>query len=99
MGETKQMSKRAGTMVTLEELLESIGIDAARFSLVDRSSDSTLDLDLEKAKLKSEENPVYYVQYAHARICSILKRADEDGVERHSEATYTKVEDQGASLF
>lgn len=99
MGETKQMSKRAGTMVTLEELLESIGIDAARFFLVDRSSDSTLDLDLEKAKLKSEENPVYYVQYAHARICSILKRADEDGIVRHSGAPYTKVEEQERELI
>lgn len=99
MGETKQMSKRAGTMVTLEELLQSIGIDAARFFLIDRSSDSTLDLDLEKAKLKSEENPVYYVQYAHARICSILKRADEDGLERRSGAPYTKVEDQERELI
>jgi arginyl-tRNA synthetase len=79
-GERKQMSKRAGTMVTLEELLDSIGVDAARFFLVDRSHDSTLDLDLEKAKLKSEENPVYYVQYAHARISSILRKAEEEGV-------------------
>ncbi len=81
MGEKQQMSKRAGKMVTLEELLDSIGVDAARFFLVDRSHDSTLDLDLEKAKLKSEENPVYYVQYAHARICSILRKAAEDRVD------------------
>jgi arginyl-tRNA synthetase len=80
MGERKQMSKRAGTMVTLSELLDSIGVDAARFFLVDRSHDTTLDLDLEKAKLQSEENPVYYVQYAHARISSILRRAREEGV-------------------
>ncbi len=80
LGEKKQMSKRKGTMVTLEELLDSIGVDAARFFLVERSNDSTLDLDLEKAKLKSEENPVYYVQYAHARICSILRRSEEEGV-------------------
>jgi len=71
------MSKRKGTMVSLEELIDNIGADASRFYLVDRSADSTLDLDLEKAKLKSEENPVYYVQYAHARICSILKRTEE----------------------
>lgn len=78
MGERKQMSKRAGTMVTLGELIESIGVDAARFFLVDRSHDSTLDLDIEKAKLKSEENPVYYVQYAHARISSILRKAEAE---------------------
>ena len=74
------MSKRAGTMVTLTELLDSIGVDAVRFFLVDRSHDSTLDLDLEKARLKSEENPVYYVQYAHARICSILRKAEEENL-------------------
>ena len=79
-GERKQMSKRAGTMVTLEELLGSIGIDAARFFLVDRSHDSTLDLDLEKAKQKTEENPVYYVQYAHARISSILRKAAAENI-------------------
>ena len=80
MGEKQQMSKRAGKMVTLAELLDSIGVDAARFFLVDRSHDSTLDLDLEKARLKSEENPVYYVQYAHARISSILRKAEDDCV-------------------
>ena len=80
MGERKQMSKRAGTMVTLDELVEGIGIDAARFFLVDRGHDTTLDLDMEKAKLKSEENPVYYVQYAHARITSILRKAESEGV-------------------
>ncbi|MCL4473488.1 MAG: arginine--tRNA ligase [Actinobacteria bacterium] len=87
MGERKQMSKRAGTMVTLQELLDSIGTDAARFFLVERSNDSTLDLDLEKAKLQSEENPVYYVQYAHARICSILRRAAEQGVAEPADNT------------
>jgi arginyl-tRNA synthetase len=80
MGEKKQMSKRAGRMVTLSELIDSIGVDAARFFLVDRSHDSTLDLDLEKARLRSEENPVFYVQYAHARICSIMRKAEEEGL-------------------
>ncbi len=79
MGERRQMSKRAGTMVTLAELVDGIGVDAARFFLVDRSHDTTLDLDMEKAKLKSEENPVYYVQYAHARICSILRKSETGG--------------------
>ena len=97
MGERKQMSKRAGTMVTLEELLDSIGVDAARFYLVERSNDSTLDLDLEKAKLKSEENPVYYVQYAHARIHSILRRAqDEIGAVDGDAASYDSLEEPGA---
>jgi arginyl-tRNA synthetase len=99
MGERKQMSKRAGTMVTLEELLETIGVDAARFFLVDRSNDSTLDLDLEKAKLKSEENPVYYVQYAHARICSILKRAEEEGVSLSADTRYFSLEGQERELI
>ncbi|MHB0916101.1 MAG: arginine--tRNA ligase [Thermoleophilia bacterium] len=88
LGERKQMSKRAGTMVTLEELIDSIGVDAARFFLVDRSQETTLDLDLEKARLKSEENPVYYVQYAHARISSILKRAREEQLPAGDAAAY-----------
>ncbi|MBE0429777.1 MAG: arginine--tRNA ligase [Thermoleophilia bacterium] len=79
MGERKQMSKRAGTMVTLSELIDSIGVDAARFFLVDRSHDSPMDLDIDKARMQSEENPVYYVQYAHARISSILRKAREAG--------------------
>jgi len=99
MGERKQMSKRAGTMVTLEELIDSIGVDAARFFLVDRSHDTTLDLDLEKAKLRSEENPVYYVQYAHARICSILARAREEGVAAGAGDSYGDVTDEERSLI
>lgn len=98
LGERKQMSKRKGTMVSLEELVDSIGVDAARFYLVDRSADSTLDLDLEKAKLKSEENPVYYVQYAHARICSILKRAEEIVTASGDSVTYSSLESQERDL-
>ncbi|MHB9112460.1 MAG: arginine--tRNA ligase [Thermoleophilia bacterium] len=98
LGERKQMSKRKGTMVSLEELVDSIGVDAARFYLVDRSADSTLDLDLEKAKLKSEENPVYYVQYAHARICSILKRSEEIGSDSGDSAAYVSLESQEREL-
>ncbi len=99
MGERKQMSKRAGTMVTLEELIDSIGVDSARFFLVDRSCDSTLDLDLEKAKLKSDENPVYYVQYAHARIHSILRHAKEDGVTSTPNTTCDTIEDPERELI
>jgi arginyl-tRNA synthetase len=72
-GELKQMSTRRGEMVTLAELIEAIGVDAARFFLVMRSQDQTLDLDLSLARQQSAENPVYYVQYAHARIASILR--------------------------
>jgi arginyl-tRNA synthetase len=81
-GERAQMSKRAGEYVTLDELLGEIGVDAARWYLLARSHDTTVDLDLDLAREQSSENPVYYVQYAHARICSILAKA---GVERARE--------------
>ncbi len=71
-GEAKKMSKRAGTVVTLGDLLDDIGVDAARFFLVQRSHETPLDLDLDLAREQSQENPVYYVQYAHARVHSIL---------------------------
>ena len=80
-GELVMMSKRAGDVVLLSELLDDVGKDAARFFFLMRSADSTLDFDLELAKQQSAENPVYYVQYAHARICSILRNAKEIGVE------------------
>ncbi len=72
-GESRQMSTRRGEMVTLGELIDAIGVDAARFFLVMRSHDQTLDLDLSLARRQSQENPVYYVQYAHARIASIVR--------------------------
>lgn len=71
-GEAAKMSKRAGTIVTLADLVDDIGVDAARFFLVQRSHDTAFDLDLDLAREQSQENPVYYVQYAHARCCSIL---------------------------
>ena len=78
-GEAKKMSKRAGTVVTLGDLLDDIGVDAARFFLVQRSHETALDLDLDLAREQSQENPVYYVQYAHARVCSILGQLGGDG--------------------
>jgi arginyl-tRNA synthetase len=78
-GEAKKMSKRAGTVVTLGDLLDDIGVDAARFFLVQRSHETALDLDLDLAREQSQENPVYYVQYAHARVCSILRQLAEAG--------------------
>jgi arginyl-tRNA synthetase len=80
-GQRYQSSKRSGTFVTLDELIDDIGVDAARFFMLQRSHDTTLDLDLKLAREQSQENPVYYVQYAHARIASILRKAGEARVE------------------
>jgi arginyl-tRNA synthetase len=71
------MSKRAGEFVTLDELAEEIGVDVARWFLLARSHDTTIDLDLDLARNQTNENPVFYVQYAHARIASILREASE----------------------
>lgn len=79
-GEIVMMAKRTGDVVLLSELVDEVGRDAARFFFLMRSSDTTLDFDLELAKQQSAENPVYYVQYAHARICSILRVAKESGI-------------------
>ncbi len=76
-GKPVPMSTRAGEFVTLKEVVDEVGKDAARYNFLMRRSDSHLDFDLELAKRQSNENPVYYVQYAHARICSILRNADE----------------------
>jgi arginyl-tRNA synthetase len=78
-GERAQMSKRAGEFVTLTDLVGEIGVDAARWYLLSRSHDTTIDLDLDLAREQSSENPVYYVQYAHARIASMLQKADPGG--------------------
>lgn len=79
-GETVKMSKRTGDFVTLDELLDEVGPDAVRFMLITQSAHATIDFDLDVAVKHSDENPVYYVQYAHARIASILKKAIESGV-------------------
>ena len=74
-GKPVRMSKRKGTMITFRELIDEVGADATRYTLVSRSSNQTIDFDIDAVKEKSQSNPVYYVQYAHARICSILRRA------------------------
>ncbi|MEL7666748.1 MAG: arginine--tRNA ligase [Actinomycetota bacterium] len=74
-GEVVRMSKRTGEMVTFEDLLDEVGVDAARYFFLRRSTDQPVDFDIALAKERSSENPVYYVQYAHARICSILRKA------------------------
>jgi arginyl-tRNA synthetase len=79
-GERRRMGKRRGDFVTLEELIDDIGVDATRFFMLQRSHDTTIDIDLELARSTSQENPVYYVQYAHARIASILSKASDEGV-------------------
>lgn len=78
-GEILRMSKRTGQYVTLDELVEEVGRDAARYFFIMRSADSHLDFDLDLAKKQSNENPVYYIQYAHARICSIFRQLAERG--------------------
>jgi arginyl-tRNA synthetase len=79
-GERAAMSKRRGAFVTLDELLDEIGVDATRFFMLQRSHDRTLDLDVSLARSQSADNPVYYVQYAHARIASMLRRVGEERV-------------------
>jgi arginyl-tRNA synthetase len=79
-GQRAQMSKRSGDFVSLDELLDDIGVDATRWFMLWRSHETTVDLDLELARSQSNENPVYYVQYAHARIASILRRAADGQV-------------------
>jgi arginyl-tRNA synthetase len=78
-GERARMSKRKGEFATLDELIDDIGVDAARFFMLQRSHETTVDLDLELARRQSQDNPVYYVQYAHARIASILRKAVAEG--------------------
>jgi arginyl-tRNA synthetase len=78
-GARSQMSKRKGEFVSLDELIDDVGRDAARFFMLQRSHETTVDLDLELARSQSQDNPVYYVQYAHARIASILRKAVAEG--------------------
>ncbi len=78
-GEAKKMSKRRGDVVFVDELIDAIGVDAARWYLVSRGHDQTIELDVDLAKERSSKNPVYYVQYAHARIAGILRNAEASG--------------------
>lgn len=85
-GEPVAMSTRAGEFVTLSDVVDEVGADAARFIFLTRSADSPLDFDLELAKQKTNDNPVYYVQYVHARIASIMRKAREQGVDPETPA-------------
>ena len=79
--EIVRASKRTGELITLSELLGEVGPDACRFFFLTRSADAQMDFDMELAKKQSEDNPVYYVQYAHARVSSILRLAREKGID------------------
>ena len=95
-GERAQMSKRAGEFVSLDDLLAEVGVDAARWFLLSRSHDTTIDLDLDLAREQSRENPVYYVQYAHARVASVLVKAGAERVAGALARTPAPAADAGA---
>jgi arginyl-tRNA synthetase len=86
-GSRASMSKRRGEFITLDDLIDEIGVDATRFFMLQRSNDSTIDLDLDLAREESAENPVYYIQYAHARIASVLRKAGDARVAEALEAS------------
>ncbi|PRO65720.1 arginine--tRNA ligase [Alkalicoccus urumqiensis] len=93
-GEKVKMSKRTGNAVTMRELMEEVGIDATRYFFAMRAAETHLDFDLTLAKSESNENPVYYVQYAHARICSMLRQADEKGFTVNPDADLSVLESE-----
>ena len=91
-GSRASMSKRRGEFITLDELIAEIGVDATRYFMLSRSNDSMIDLDLDLARSQSAENPVYYIQYAHARIASVRRKAGEERVARALAVTGLDVE-------
>ncbi|WP_088007635.1 arginine--tRNA ligase [Indiicoccus explosivorum] len=93
-GEKMKMSKRTGKAVTMRELVSEVGLDAVRYFFAMRSVDSHMDFDLDLAVSQSSDNPVYYAQYAHARICSILRQADEQGAEASAENLHLLTEEK-----
>lgn len=95
-GKEVKMSKRTGNAITLREIMDEVGVDAARYFLTMRSPDSHFDFDMELAKEQSQDNPVYYAQYAHARICSILKQAKEQGIEVAAANDFTTITNEKA---
>ncbi|EJD5717174.1 arginine--tRNA ligase [Staphylococcus pseudintermedius] len=90
-GEEVKMSKRTGNAITLREIMDEVGIDAARYFLTMRSADTHFDFDMALAKEQSQDNPVYYAQYAHARICSILRQAEAQGYQVEKDADYQTI--------
>ena len=90
-GEEFKMSKRTGKAVTIRDLVEEVGVDATRYFFVMRSGETQMDFDLDLATKKSNENPVYYAQYAHARMCSILRQAEEKGFKVDLKESYEHI--------
>lgn len=97
-GEAVRMSKRTGEMVTFAELIDEVGVDATRYLMLSRSSDQPIDFDIEAAKKKDSSNPVYYVQYAHARICSILRKAADPADAVAAESGALSMDDLAAKI-
>ncbi|MBD7966304.1 arginine--tRNA ligase [Fictibacillus norfolkensis] len=93
-GEKVRMSKRTGKAVTLRELMEEVGIDATRYFFAMRSNDSHLDFDMDLAVSKSNENPVFYVQYAHARVCSMLRQGEEMGLSYEGDVDLKQIDSE-----
>lgn len=98
-GELVKLSKRTGQTITLSELIEEVGTDAARYFFVMRSMDSQLDFDMDLATSQSNENPVYYIQYAHARICSIFRQAEENNLKAENPELAVLVEETEINLI
>ena len=98
-GEAVRMSKRAGTVITLDDLVEAVGYDAARYALIRSSVNTSLDIDLELWASQSSESPVYYVQYAHARTCSVQRKADAAGVTSEGADLSLLTEDREGELI
>jgi arginyl-tRNA synthetase len=90
-GQAVRMGKRAGEFVTLREVIDEVGVDAARFFFLLRKADSQLEFDLELAKKQSADNPVFYVQYAHARIASVLRQAAAAGIDEPGDPDLTPI--------
>ncbi|WP_455675517.1 arginine--tRNA ligase [Pradoshia sp.] len=90
-GEKMKMSKRTGKAVTMRDLMEEVGLDAVRYFFAMRSADSHMDFDLDLAVSQSNDNPVYYAQYAHARICSILRQGEEMGITLDGDVDYSQI--------
>ncbi len=98
-GQPVRMSKRAGTVITLDDLVEAIGVDAARYALIRSSVDTPIDIDLALWSSASNENPVYYVQYAHARLCALARNAAELGIESSAEHLDLLTHDKEGTLI
>ncbi|HMJ93740.1 MAG TPA: arginine--tRNA ligase [Allosphingosinicella sp.] len=97
-GELVKMSKRSGSFVTLAEVVEEVGKDVVRFTMLTRKNDAQMDFDFAKVVEASKDNPVFYVQYAHARICSLHRRAKEAGIDLPAEADLSLLDDEELAL-